>query len=66
MGPQIPAMVPMEDIVMRENMAVAEDPLEFATLCLMIYGILLSVEFEAMRMRSLLSPTDSCRIPEDS
>ena len=49
MGPQILAMVPMEDIIIRENMAVSEDPLEFTTSCLMIYGIPLSMDFKAMR-----------------
>ena len=49
MGPQIPAELPVEDVVMRESVAVVEDPLEFATSCLMIYGILLSVDFETMQ-----------------
>ena len=33
MGPQIPVELPMEDVVMEESVAVAEDPLEFATSC---------------------------------
>ena len=45
MGPQIPAELPVEDVVMGESVAVAEDPLEFATSCLMIYGIPLTVDF---------------------
>ena len=45
MGPQIPAQLPVEDVVMGESMAVAEDPSEFTTLCLMIYGIPLLVDF---------------------
>ena len=49
MGPQIPAELPVEDVVMRESVAVVEDPLEFATSCLMIYGIPLTVDFETMQ-----------------
>ena len=49
MGPQIPAELPVEDVVMRECVAVVEDLLEFATSCLMIYGIPLSVDFETVQ-----------------
>ena len=49
MGPQIPAELPVEDVVMRESVAVVEDPLEFATSCPMIYGIPLSVDFKTVQ-----------------
>ena len=49
MGPQISVELPMEDVVMRESVAVTEDPLEFATSCLMLYGIPLSESFESVQ-----------------
>ena len=49
MGPQISIELPMEDVVMRESVAVTEDPLEFATSCLMLYGIPLSESFESVQ-----------------
>ena len=39
----------VEDVVMGESMAVAEDLLKFATSCLMIYGILLLVDFRTVQ-----------------
>ena len=49
MGPQIPAELPMEDVVMGESVGVAEDLLEFATSCLMIYRIPLTVDFRTVQ-----------------
>ena len=49
MGPQIPAELLVEDVIMREGMAVAEDSLEFTTSCLMIYGIPLLVDFRTVQ-----------------
>ena len=49
MGPQISVELPMEDVVMRESVAVTEDPLEFTTSCLMLYGISLSESFESIQ-----------------
>ena len=49
MGPQISVELPVEDVIMRISVAVTEDPLEFATLCLMIYGIPLLESLESIQ-----------------
>ena len=49
MDPQISVELPVEDVVMRESIAVTEDPLEFMISCLMIYGIPLSESFESIQ-----------------
>ncbi|EDR09348.1 uncharacterized protein LACBIDRAFT_326071 [Laccaria bicolor S238N-H82] len=51
MGPQIAVDTPVMDAVMDEREAVIEDPLEFATSCLMIYGVPLAEGFESMQTR---------------
>ena len=49
MRPHISVELPMEDVVMKESVAVTEDPLEFATSCLMLYGIPLLESFKSIQ-----------------